>query len=48
MFGRKQRLQLKEWNDRRPPAYDVPMAEAWQERLDARLGIQKKPPESPK
>jgi hypothetical protein len=39
MFGRKQRLKPKEWNERRPPAYDVPTAEAWQERLDARLGI---------
>jgi hypothetical protein len=48
MFGRKQRLAPKEWNERRPPAYDVPTAEAWQERLDARFGIQKKPPESPK
>ena len=35
MFGRKQRLVPKEWNERRPPAYDVPTAEAWQERLDA-------------
>ena len=35
MFGRKQRLEPKEWNERRPPAYDVPTAEAWQERLDA-------------
>jgi hypothetical protein len=48
MFGRKQRLLLKESNGRRPPAYDVPTAEAWQERLDARFGIQKKPPEYPK
>ena len=48
MFGRKQRLVPKEWNERRSPAYDVPTAEAWQERLDARFGIQKKPPESPK
>jgi hypothetical protein len=47
MFGPKQRLPLKESNGR-PPAYDVPTAEAWQERLDARLGIQKKPPECPK
>src|SRR5215831_8942131 len=39
MFGRKQRLKPKEWNERRPPAYDVPTAGAWQERLDARLGI---------
>src|SRR5262252_6402348 len=45
MFGRKQRLVPKEWNERRPPAYDVPTAEAWQERLDARFGIQKKPSE---
>jgi len=44
----KQRLKPKEWNERRPPAYDVPTAEAWQERLDARFGIQKKPPEFPK
>jgi len=35
MFGRKQRLVPKEWNERRPPAYDVPTARAWQERLDA-------------
>jgi hypothetical protein len=48
MFGPKQRLLLKESNGRRPPAYDVPTAEAWQERLDPRLGIQKKPPEYPK
>ena len=48
MFGRKQRLVPKEWNERRPPAYDVPTAEAWQERLDARFGIQGKPPEFPK
>ena len=48
MFGRKQRLAPKEWNERRPPAYDVPTAEAWQERLDARFGIQGKPPEFPK
>jgi len=48
MFGRKQRLGPKEWDERRPPAYDVPTAEAWQERLDARFGIQKKPPKSPK
>jgi hypothetical protein len=41
MFGRKQRLPSKESNERRPPAYDVPTAEAWQERLDARFGIQK-------
>jgi len=46
MFGRKQRLVPKERNERRPPAYDVPTAEAWQERLDARFGIQKNPPES--
>jgi len=45
MFGRKQRLGPKEWNGRRPPAYDVPTAAAWQERLDARLGIQKTQPE---
>jgi hypothetical protein len=48
MFGPKQRLPLKESNGRRPPAYDVPTAEAWQGRLDARFGIQKKPPEYPK
>jgi hypothetical protein len=48
MFGRKQRLAPKEWNERRPPAYDVPTAEAWQEGLDARFDIQKNPPESPK
>ena len=42
MFGRKQRLAPKEWNERRPPAYDVPTAEAWQERLDARFRIPKK------
>jgi hypothetical protein len=41
MFGRKQRLPSKEANERRPPAYDVPSAEAWQQRLDARFGIQK-------
>jgi len=40
MFGRKQRLPSKELNERRPPAYDVPSAEAWQGRLDARFGIQ--------
>jgi hypothetical protein len=48
MFGRKQRLGPKERNERRPPAYDVPTAEAWQQRLDARFGIQKNPPEFPK
>jgi hypothetical protein len=41
MFGRKQRLPSKESNERRPPAYDVPTAEAWQERLDAGFGTQK-------
>src|SRR5262245_22331913 len=40
MFGRKQRLPSKESNERRPPAYDVPSAAAWQERLNARFGIQ--------
>src|SRR5262252_9179191 len=40
MFGKKQRLESKgSWDVRRPPAYDVPTAEVWQERLDARLGI---------
>jgi hypothetical protein len=46
MFGPKQRLPLKGSNGRRPPAYDVPTAEAWQARLDARIGI--KPPECQK
>ena len=41
MFGPKQRLPLKGSNGRRPPAYDVPTAEAWQERLDAGFGTQK-------
>jgi len=41
MFGPKQRLASKERNGRRPAAYDVPTAEAWQERLDASFGIQK-------
>jgi hypothetical protein len=49
MFGKKQRLESKgSWDVRRPPAYDVPTAEAWQRRLDARFGIQKNPPELPK
>ena len=43
MFGRKQRLLLKESNGRRPPAYDVPTAEEWQEHLDARFGTRKNP-----
>jgi hypothetical protein len=41
MFGRKQRLPSKESNERRPPAYDVPTAEAWRERLDAGFGTRK-------
>src|SRR5262249_6382749 len=40
MFGKKQRLESKgSWDVRRPPAYDVPTAEVWQERGDARVGI---------
>jgi hypothetical protein len=48
MFGPKQRLPLKESSGRRPPAYDVPTGEAWQARLEARIGIPKKIPECPK
>jgi hypothetical protein len=43
MFGQKQRLPPKESNGRRPAAYDVPTAEAWQAHLDARFGTQKIP-----
>jgi hypothetical protein len=39
MFGRRQRLPAQMAGKPRPWGYDVPTGDAWQEKIDERLGI---------